>query len=37
MMAGRYDGEPRNAWKADLPAILLILTFAVVAVLTFLR
>jgi hypothetical protein len=30
-------GEPKNAWKTDLLAVLLILIFAVVAVLTFLR
>jgi hypothetical protein len=30
-------GEPKDAWKTDLLAVLLIFAFAVVAVLTFLR
>jgi hypothetical protein len=30
-------GEPEGAWKTDLLAVLLILAFAVVAVITFLR
>jgi hypothetical protein len=41
-MAGSYEqgphyGEPKNAWKADLLAILLIFAFAILALLTFLR
>jgi hypothetical protein len=31
-----YD-EPKGAWKTDLLAVLLILAFAVIPVLTFLR
>ena len=30
-------GEPKGAWKTDLLAVFLILAFAVVAMLTFLR
>jgi hypothetical protein len=32
-----YYGEPEGTWKTDLLAVLLILAFAVVAVITFLR
>jgi hypothetical protein len=31
------DGEPKDAWKTDLLAIVLIFAFAIVAVITFLR
>jgi hypothetical protein len=31
------DGEPKDAWKTDLLAMLLIFAFAAAAMLTFLR